>query len=381
MERKIRLLFDANPLLNNKSGVGNYTERLIESLAEVPPKHLELHGHYFNFLGRRAAPSLPKHPNLSYHVTKFLPLRAVNVLRRLGINLPLGLFYKQPVDIALFPNYMSMPVSKRVLSVVVIHDLSFVDHPEFVSTRNGDFLRKIVPSAIARADVVVAVSEFTKQRIQAVYQTPANKIYVMYNPPKYNPKPDYDILKRHHLKNYLLFVSTLEPRKNLSTLLSGYAALPTATQKQYPLVLAGGKGWKDEALLAQLADLQAKGHPIIQAGYISDPERTALYEKASLCIMPSHYEGFGMPIVEAMSFGKPVVCSDITVFHEVAGDAAVYFDKDKPEELTNLLSSLLSDANALKSLAQKSTEHYKAFPSWQTIAKDFYAFLLPKLKS
>lgn len=375
---KRSIFFDANPLLNNKSGVGHFTERLVSTLSSAYPDELELNGHYFNFLNQHKF-SLLNMPNVSFSHTSLIPQRAVNLLRRAGIFLPLWLFYRKPVDIAIFPNYVVMPTGKKIFSAVVIHDLCFVDHPEYVSTRNCDFLQKVVPRSVKQVDLVVAVSEFTKKRIQDVYKIPADKIYVMYNPPTEHAVPNHDIITRYGLKDYLLFVSTLEPRKNVGTLLSAYSKLSTKIQKEYPLVLVGGKGWKDEAIVSQMGQLQAKGHNIIWTGYVTDAERGALYKNSTLCVLPSHYEGFGMPILEAMSYGKPVVCSDIEVFHEVGTDAPAFFNKDRPNELAELLTKLLGDQKELEELAAKSKAHFAAYPTWQQIATDFYSYVSRQL--
>lgn len=338
------IFFDANPLVkSNKSGVGYFTERLVRALSTTFPSDVRMHGHYFNFGNKYNAQVLPAGENIDYTSSKLLPERAVNLLRRAGVNLPLSVFYRGPIDIAIFPNFVSMPANKRIFSVVFVHDLSFVDHPEYVSSRNGSFLRKAVPRSIKRADLVVTISEFTKARIHERYQTPLEKIYVMYIPPVKTVKSDETILKRHKLNKYLLFVGNLEPRKNIAGLLRGYANLPESIKKDIPLVLVGGKGWKDEEIMTLLDKLLVEGNNIIVTGYVSDEEKAALYSNATICIMPSNYEGFGMPILEAMQYSKPVICSDIDVFHEVAGNSARYFDKDNPQSLTDLLVELLSN--------------------------------------
>ncbi len=374
MSRKTQIFFDANPLVkSNKSGVGYFTDRLVRALSETFPEDIQLHGHYY---GSRGGEELPNSPNIDYAPSRLVPERAVNISRRLGFYPPLSAFYRSSIDIALFPNFVSLPTNKKTLNVVFVHDLSFVDHPEFVSSRNGSFLRKAVPRSIKNANLVVTISEFTKSRIHKVYGVPLEQIYVMYIPPVQITETDENVLARHHLNDYLLFVGTLEPRKNISTLLKGYALLPKSVQEKTPLVLVGGKGWNDEELMSVMSKLKNEGHNIIQTGYATNGEKATLYKHATICVMPSHYEGFGMPILEAMQYGRPVICSDIPVFREVAGDSARYFDKDSPEALAELLGELLNDKQELKRLEKKSQERINNFPTWTKIAKDFYAYLL-----
>lgn len=380
--KPLEVVFDANPLVKgNKSGIGYFAERLITALSESFPNELRLHGYYFNFGKKYGDENLPKAKNLEYTSLDFLPERVVNVSKRAGINIPLNYIYRGPVDIALFPNFVSLPTKKKTYTVVVVHDLAFVDRPEFVSTRNGIFLRKVVPQSIKKADLVVTISEFTKRRIHEVYKTPLEKIYVMYIPPVQKVTQDKRILKRYGLNKYLLFVGTIEPRKNIETLLREYSRLEDSITQNVPLVLAGNKGWKDSEIILLIDELRAKGKDVILTGYISDAEKSALYSNATIVIQPSHYEGFGMPVLEAMNYGRPVVCSDIEVLHEVAAESARYFDKEIPGSLADLLTELLKSEPKLKELSKRSQKRVTEFPTWQSIAKDFYSYVSTRMKN
>lgn len=254
-----------------------------------------------------------------------------------------------------------------------MHDLSFIDCPEFVSEKNASYLRKWVPVSVKRADIVLTISEFTKSRIMNAYNVPENKIHVMPVPPGTKAKADGSVFAKHSINNpYILFVGTMEPRKNIETLLSAYEKLPPQIKQTHALILVGGKGWKDGAIRAKIADLQKSEHNIICTGYVTEEEKSALYEKATICIQPSHYEGFGMPILEAMNYGKPVICSDIDVFHEVAGDAAIYFDTKSSDDLTNKIQQIISDPAQLSALSQKALARITSVPGWDTVANDLY---------
>lgn len=370
-----KLLFDANPLAsNNKSGVGYLTQRLIESLADLAPNELELTGHYFNFLrAKDVSAALSVRPNLHYKATVLIPTKVLNGLRRLGIELPFSWFARTSADVVLFPNFVSMPTGKGKINVVAVHDISFVDCPEYVSERNGSFLRRWVPVSVRRADIVLTISEFTKSRIMEVYNVPAEKIHVMHVPPAKPVRPDPNTLKKFGItSSYLLFVGTLEPRKNIQTLLSAYDQLPDSIRQKYTLVLVGGKGWKDEAIHTTITELQSKGRRIVWTGYATEAEKSALYENSVFCIQPSHYEGFGMPILEAMSYGKPVLCSDLPVFHEVAGDAATYFATSSVAALAEKILQLITNPDQLVELSDRATKKMISIPGWNDVAQDVY---------
>lgn len=370
---KIKIIFDALPLVVSKSGVGYYTQELVQALADSHPDDVELLGYYTNFAGREKVSGLPHAPNISYLEIKVMPGKVLNACRRLGFQLPLGLFTKQRADIFLSTNFVATLSLSKSKQVAVIYDLSFVDKPEYSTAKNGEFLRKWVPRSLKKTNLVVTISNFTKQRIIEVYKVPKQNIYITPIPPAKHPRPDVAIIQEYGLANgFVLFVGTIEPRKNIGNLVRAYSQLDEELRNQYPLVLAGGKGWNDGQILDDIARAQSQGMRIIQTGYIDDGQKTALYEYATLYAQPSHYEGFGMPILEAMSWGKPVVCSDIEVFHEVAGSSVAYFDKNDPRSIARTLSKYLKDVHVREALAKRGEKHAGGFITWDKVAQGLY---------
>jgi glycosyltransferase involved in cell wall biosynthesis len=365
---KIKIAFDANPLVGNKTGVGQLTEELIIRLASNNPENLFV-GQYFDFLNRKQPSNLPVAENITYKKTTLMSPKLINLLRRASISFPFEFFCRIRPNIILSTNFVSSPSLFSARNVLFVYDLCYEDFPEFVSDKNGNYLRKWVPKSIKRADKIVTISEFTKSRITDLYKVSPEKITVMSVPPRHKSDPDSSILKRLDLRDYLLFVGTLEPRKNILNLLRAYELLPKDMQDKYPLVLVGGKGWKDEGIIQKIVDMQKANLRIIQTGYVSDAEKSALYESSTLVSQLSHYEGFGMPVLEAMNYGKPVVCSDIEVFHEIAGDAVVYTDKDSPEDIMKSVSVLLNDQGSMNELSEKATKNITNYPSWDEVAK------------
>lgn len=367
---KLNVLFDAGPIIQNaKTGIGYYTEQLIESLVYYNPNSLSLSGYYFDFLGTRKQ----KANNLyrfKRRPIRFVPGKLLSAWRKTGTQPFLEMFV--PVienDVLLFTNYVSLPSIKKRPTALIVYDLSFLDCPEFVQGRNLDFLRRFCPPSVRQADLIITISHFTKDRIQHYFPDLKAKIIVTPIPPAHNNLPKRPLSQKLDdmgvKKNkYILYLGTIEPRKNINNLITAYAKLPHKIQDEYSLVLAGGKGWNDEAILGQIAELKGKGLSIIQTGYISDEDKDALFANASCFVLPSHYEGFGMPILEAMQYSIPIAVSDIPVFHEVAGSVAQYFDKDDPLDIAAKINGVLTNPPAHEILAKSSKEQLQKF-SWE----------------
>ncbi len=372
--RKLKILFDANPLVNgSKSGVGYYTYSLIKSLADDYPEDIELVGHYFNFLSRKKNLDLPSAKNISYRQSKLLPGKVLSISRKFGDFLPLEFFFKQSADAVIFSNFVNLPSVLNIPSILVIHDLCYEEVPEYVSEKNRLYLQKNVPRSIKRSDLVVTISEESKKKIIQFYKTPKEKIIITTIPP-FTPS-GLKKAEKPYKKDFILFISTLEPRKNVVNLVKAYESSDSDIRDNYSLVLAGGMGWYMEEDMKYISDLQSKGLDILTPGYISDKERHNLYCNASIFAFPSHYEGFGMPILEAMHYGIPTVVSDIPVFHEVADDATIYFDKDNPESIAKSISNVLKDKKIQEKLIQNGFKNLKRF-NWHNNSDLLYKNIL-----
>ena len=371
---KRRVLYDAGPMLDGrKSGVGYYVGHLITSLQAAYGDRLELTGYYFNFLGRHGDKTAGFR-QLHLHNIRLVPGKLLSLSRRMGFQPWLECFFSKSSDAVLFTNYVALPLLRRRKVVLVIYDLSFLDVPEYTQTRNLSYLRRFCPPSIRRADTIITISEFTKQRLQHYFPELHAQIVVTPVPPLDEPVHVAALSQRLldlgvKDKSYILCVGTLEPRKNLENLMTAYARLPAEVRNRYSLVLAGGKGWKDQPILDAIVKHRAGGLNIIQTGYVSDDEKAALYSHAAAFVQPSHYEGFGMPILEAMQHGLPVAVSDIPVFHEVAGNGALYFDKDDPADIADKLHTLLTDGTAAARLVGQAAKQLKTFSWPDNVAK------------
>lgn len=365
--KKLSVLFDANPIVDSKkSGVGYYSEQLMNVLANEYPD-INFIGHYFNFLGKNKKPSLVISKNIKYKESRLLHPKILSLCRKLGFQLPIEVLFKQSGDVALFTNFVCLPSLTNIKKITFIHDLCYFERPEFVSDKNRLFLEKFVNKSIKISDSIITISEASKLAIIKNYGLNEQIIHVTPIPPPEIKETELVTNKNLGVsKSFILFLGTLEPRKNFINLVKAYELLPNQIKSEYQLVLAGGYGWKIENELEYIKKLNNKN--IIITGYTSDNQKKWLYKNASVFVLPSHYEGFGMPILEAMSYGVPTLVSDIPVFNEVSDKASIYFDKDKPEDISKKLNNIITDKDLQKDLSKKGHERLKKY-SWENNAK------------
>jgi glycosyltransferase involved in cell wall biosynthesis len=381
----IKIIFDAVPVANaTLTGVGKTTKGLIEALAHSYPDELELVGHYFSFLGKNDHIDLPTAPNIRYRRSRLVPGKVYNMLRRLRVPVPYELLTKERADFHLFPGFLGWPSLLRTPSATFFHDITYITNPEYVSGPNCYDLTRLMPGVVERASFVITNSESSKRGIIDAYGTPSDKIVVEHIPTVDTVQitqtdADTRIKKLGITGPYLLFFGTLEPRKNLVGLMQAYEKLPDDLRQKYTLVITGKKGWKDEEILVTLERLRRSGAHILQTGYVSDEDRAALFMNTALYLMPSHYEGFGMQLLEGMTYGCPMLVSDIPVLREVAGDAARYCATD-PDSIAKAITTLLSDKRAQQLLVAAGRKRLQYF-SWDKVAQDVYAKIVESIKT
>jgi len=377
------ILFDANPLMVARTGVGYYIAQMVEQLAHNHPE-TKFVGYYYNFLGRKRLPNHPQSANIHYRPIYHFPGPLINTLRRFNIEVPIELLTFMRSDFIWYPNYLTQPSLFHTPCAATIHDLTFVDLPDYVARKNLADLTRFVPKQLKRQAFITTVSDFTRQRLHEEFQVPLDNILVTpIAPPPVPPKGanERELLEVLGIAGkYILTLGTVEPRKNLPNMFDAYLQLPEDLQREYTFVIAGRIGWNCDTEVSRLAELRAQGKNVIHLGYVTDEQRNALYRHATLFTTASFYEGFGMPALEAMSYGIPCAMSDIPVFREVAADSALYFDQNQPASITHAWQRVLTDTPQQDQLSAAGRQRVSSY-NWQQIAEHLYERILESVRS
>ena len=361
----MRIALDAIPLVAKKTGVGHYTDALAEWLARTHDDHqYELVSPFdFHFPNGQLPPA-----NLHKRFTPVHPL-----LRKWWlVGLP-ALLRVSPFDLFHGTNYC-IPMFAPCPTVVTIHDLSLYAQAKTHEAKNVSRGKRRIPIMARRADMIIAPSEATKREIEHYLHIPPERIRVVYEAarPKMQPLPPEacaPILAKHGIQGpYLLYTGTIEPRKNLLKLIRAYSEIVHATEHRPMLVMCGGRGWLDDEIYELVAELKLQ-RMVKFTGYVDDEDLPALYSACEIFVYPSLYEGFGLPPLEAMACGAPVVTSDTSSLPEVVGKAGVLVNPHEALELAQVLTNLLDDADQRAHFRQAGIERAKIF-SWERAAHE-----------
>jgi glycosyltransferase involved in cell wall biosynthesis len=364
----MRIALDAIPLVAAKTGIGHYTDALAQSLAR---QHT---GHEYVLLSPFDFPfdATNGHPN---NLTKqFFPVRSV--FRKWWLaGLP-AMLQISPLDLFHGTNYC-IPVYAPCPTVVTIHDLSLFTQSHTHEAPNVARGRRRMPLMARRASAIIAPSEWTRREIVEHLGVRPEKIRVIYEAARdgMSPQPAarrQPVLDKYQIRPpYLLYVGTIEPRKNLLTLIRAYEALLRETEHKPQLVLAGGRGWLCDEVFALVESLRL-GDRVRFTGYVSDDELPALYSAAQTFLYPSFYEGFGLPPLEAMACGAPVIASNASSLPEVVGGAGQTHDPNDAPAITRAIATLLDDAQMRDHFIQAGRAQAARF-SWDRAARETQA--------
>ena len=234
-------------------------------------------------------------------------------------------------------------------TVATIHDLSYLRYPETHPKARVAYIEYELPRSLRRADFLITSSESTRQEVIQTFSWPEDRIAVvpLGVADRYRPQasPQVEAVLTHYgltYAGYCLCVSTLEPRKKIDRLLAAYSRLPSSLRQQWPLVIVGGRGWLSDKLHADILDAQVAGW-VRYLGYVHEADLPALYAGARAFCFPSIYEGFGLPVLEAMASGVPVLTSNASCLPEVANGAALLVEPDDIGAFSDHLQRLLTD--------------------------------------
>jgi alpha-1,3-rhamnosyl/mannosyltransferase len=377
----MKVILSIDPVRFPLTGIGRYTLELARHLKEISEiQELRLlSGYRFT--------QLPCSEEVSSSVIRGISTR--NFQRS---------FLKNPLTIklysSLFPlmkSYALKDYSKYVFhgpnfylppfkgpSVCTFHDLSVFTWAYCHPPERVRYMRKEIALTLKRADMLITDSDCIRLEVANYFGWPLNKIRVVplacsgaFHPravDELNP-----VLEKYALtfQGYSLYVGTIEPRKNLDTLLDAYTLLPNFIRQKWPLVLIGYQGWRSEKLHARIKAAVSEGWALY-LGFVSSDELPLLYAGARIFVFPSHYEGFGLPVLEAMASGIPVVCSNASALKEVVGDAAGICEPQDVESLRDFIVSGLEDDSWRSQAIKKGLVQAFSF-SWERCAKETMA--------
>ncbi len=354
----MRVAIDVNPMFLTRSGIGNYTYHLVRQLVRVD--HENEYYLYNTATGEQELDGLKLGGNVrvTCFPRVFSPWRTK----------------KDRIDVYHGTSYQLWAQGKTG-SVVTVHDLALVKFPEFSKRLLGEqWSRHKTLRILQRATRVIAVSQNTAKDICNFYQIPAEKIRVIYNGvgEEFFSAPSTEFLKSARARytippgDYIFYVGGSDPRKNLERLLEAFSILLKKIQP-LTLVMAGGMGRRRKEIYQRIAKLGLEHH-VVLTGHLPAQELRLLYSGARLFAYPSLYEGFGIPILEAMASGVPVITSKTSSLPEVAGDGAYLVDPYDVQALAVAMEKVLQDKNLASSLQAKGLERVKAF-SWERAAR------------
>ena len=361
----MRIAIDAHTVGARLGGNETYATNLIEALAEIDRSN-----QYTLYVTKPQAIDRFANRWPNFQVRQTLPHTPL-------VRIPLVLsreLRRRPVDV-LHVQYTAPPFAPCPI-VATIHDLAFEHLPETFNRRSWMQLRLTVRRTARRAQEIITVSEYSREDIIKTYGIPADRITVTPEAAAETFARATDetnlqtVRKRYGIEgDYILSLCSIQPRKNLVRLIEAYSLLrrlhPEGKLPQ--LVLAGKRGWLDkETWRAAQADKTTPG--ICFTGYVADEHLNALYSGATCFVYPSYFEGFGLPILEAMKCGAPVIAGDRTSIPEVAGEAALLFDPFDTSSLVEALKRVLNDSEFRRSLSAKGLQRANEF-HWQTTAR------------
>lgn len=375
----MRIFVEGTPLFRQRTGVGQYTKKLFEALFRLDQtNHYTIFSFAFLGAGSKRRP-IPASAQVRYRFVRYIPLKAFNAIVRKITSPPIDVMLGSRPDLFVFPNFVRYPLPMGSHAIAVIHDLSFVLQPEHTARRNRQFLLRYVPRTINKCQHIITVSQNAKDEIVQYYGVDPDRISVVSPALDHEsfyprPRPEIDSVTRRYAvtKPYILFIGTLEPRKNISGILDAYASLPSRLHASYSLVLVGGRGWLDRKIQAQLESLRHLD--VITTGYVPDEDLPALYSGASVFVYPSFYEGFGMPPLEAMACNTPVIVANNSSLPEVVGDAGVLVDAHDAISLADHIEKLLDNPALADDLRRKGLERAKA-STWDESARRLLAVI------
>lgn len=361
----MNIAIDANEAnVTKRVGISEYAFQVVNELYKMRNQEKNSH-EYTIYLKAEPLSVLPKEASW----WKYKVVKPAKMWTQFGLPINLFLAPKKP-DVFYTTSHYA-PRFSPIPTVVSVMDLSYLRFPETFKKNDLYQLTEWTRYSVKNARAIITISESSKNDIMKFYKAPNDKIRVVYLGLKDLPNSmasskspkDYGVEK-----NFILFVGTLQPRKNIAKLIEAFSLLPKDLLERNELVIIGKKGWLYEDILAAPQKYGVESS-VKFLDFVSDEDLPGFYKKAEVYVLPSLYEGFGLPVLEAMRYGCPVITSDVSSLPEAGGDAALYVDPENAADIETKIEKVLTDKALREKMIEKGNAHYKKF-TWEKAARE-----------
>lgn len=357
-------------ILNRLEGIGTVTHEAMKRIVKNHPE--DLYDYYFD---RAYSNEFIHGPNVKGHA--FFPPARLPILIRYWMNYPVKRHVNRQLPDLYFSPDGFFPLNLKVPKIAMVHDVAFLRNPQLITPRIRRFYNHWMPVFIKEADHIITVSDFSKGEIISAYGIAPEKISVVYN----GVSPDYHPLsseaKQEVRENYLngypyfLYLGAIHPRKNIISLIRAFEQFKDRVQSDFHLVIAGRASWYTAEVFRSVRESVRKDD-IHLPGFVEAGAARELIASAHALIYPSRYEGFGLPVIEAMASGVPVMCSSTTSLPEIAGEAALFFDPSDVNQLVDHMIAISEDEALRQKYIALGHQRVKLF-SWENAADAMYS--------
>jgi len=365
----MRIGIDYTAAVRQRAGIGRYARSLIRALARLD------HENAYILLSAGKEPDAEPWPaNFSLRALPVTDRHLSILWQKLRLPLPVE-WLTGRLDLFHSPDFVLPPV-RKARTVLTIHDLSFLRHPECSSPALLEYLMSAVPRSVARADLILADSQSTQHDLIELMGMDPARIRVVYPAvddtfARSNQAGVAAVRARHDIGGpYILSLGTLQPRKNYVRLIEAFRILKDTSDIPHRLVIGGGPGWLYEPIYETIETLGLQNE-VRMLGYVDEGDLPALYTGADVFCFPTLYEGFGIPVLEAMACGTPVVASNTSSLPEAAGDAALLMSPTDTEAMAEALGRAITDTDLREHLIQSGLVQCQRF-SWSDSARDLH---------
>lgn len=361
---------DYTPAVRQQAGIGRIIRGQVQALLAAP------NGYQIRlFVAGPVDPATQAAAPRPLHTTPIGERNLVRIWHRLDLPWPrVEWFTGGPLDLLHATDFV-LPPSRARRKILTVHDLAFLFYPEAAMPSLHHYLNVVVPRSVRRADFIIADSQHTAHDLQTVWNVPAEQIAVVQGAvdhthfrPITDPARLAEVRRRYHIGDgpYILAVSRLEPRKNHVRLIEAFHQARAEAHLPHRLVIGGAKGWLYESIFQRVQEL-GLGEVVHFPGFIADADLPALYSGADFVAYPSLYEGFGLPIIESLACGTPVLTGDNSCLPEAGGPGALYIQAEQVESIAQGITRLAGDSALRAQLRAAGLAHAAAF-TWERSA-------------